>query len=137
LLVPCQIARQTGAIVAIARGPDDPSIQAARAIAAAAKEDFIVIEISTGKYQVAASDWPAGARIIPAPMAQGVQVSGPVIASALRHEGERLVVMTRDDNSIPLDIASLRQVPVLIVEPRGNQSGNVRNSRPEPDLSPA
>ena len=41
LLVPRQIVRESGAIVAIARDGDDPSIQAASAVAAAAKEELI------------------------------------------------------------------------------------------------
>jgi hypothetical protein len=130
LLVPRQIARQTGAIVAIATDSDDPSIQAASTIAAAARENLIVIETSAGKNRITESDLPAGAKIIRAPTVQGGQVNGPTIASVLHHVRERLVVMTRDDNSVPLDIASLRHVPVLIVEPAEKIIARVHGSRP-------
>jgi hypothetical protein len=129
LLVPRQISRLTGAIVAIVRGPDDASIQSASAIATAAKENLIVIETSTDKSRIIENDLPAGTRIIRVSAVQGWQVNGPTIASALRHVRERLVVMTRNDNSVPLDIASLRRVPVLIIEPAEDKTASVHSSQ--------
>ena len=134
LLVPRRIARQSGAIVAIATDPDDPSIQAASAIAAAAKEELIVIETSAGKKRISESDLAVGAKIIRLPAAQGGPADAPVIASALQQVRERLVVMTRGDHSIPIVIASMRHVPILIVEPESEKIGNGHISRRYPEV---
>jgi hypothetical protein len=94
LLVPGRIARYSGAIVAIASGPDDPSVEVAKAIAAAADEDLVVIETSKSATPIASN-----------------------IATALQYANERLVVMTRQDDNTALAVASMRKVPILIVEP--------------------
>jgi hypothetical protein len=96
MLVPPQIARTKGPIVAIAATPDDPSIHTAAAIAVAAKEELIVIE------------------------ARGVALPDPAIcAQAFRQSQERLVVMTRGafENGAASTIAAARRVPVLVIEP--------------------
>jgi hypothetical protein len=72
---------------------------------------------------------PARARIIHVSAAHGGSVDGPTIASALHHLRERLVVMTRGNNSIPMIVASLRRVPVLIVEPAKDKIASVSGSR--------
>jgi hypothetical protein len=95
MLVPPQIARTKGPIVAIAATPDDPSIHAAAAIAIAAKEELVVIE------------------------ARGVALPDPAIcAQAFRQTQERLVVMTRGafEDKAASAIAAARRVPVLVIE---------------------
>jgi hypothetical protein len=96
LLVPSPIARHAGAIAALAASPEDPCVRVARGIAAAAKEDFIMV---------------TGAESI-----RGGRILGAV--SALRGLSERLVVVSRgaiDEAQIPT-IAFARRVPVLVVE---------------------
>jgi hypothetical protein len=48
MLAPPRIARVTGSIVAIAAGPQDPSVETANAIAAAAGETLVVVEVRAG-----------------------------------------------------------------------------------------
>jgi hypothetical protein len=121
LLVPDRIARRSGAIVAITTGPKDQSIEAASAIAAAAKEELVVIETfaSDNAPRVGKGRLPTG---IPytrtsIPASGDGLVNASVVASALRQMRERLVVMARGDKDVPSMIASIRHVPVLIVGP--------------------
>jgi len=96
MLVPPQIARTKGPIVAIAATPDDPSIHTAAAIAVAAKEELVVID------------------------ARGVALPDPAIcAQAFRQSQERLIVMTRGafEGGTASAIAAARRVPVLVIEP--------------------
>ena len=94
LLVPADIARQTGAIVAVAAGPDDPGVRFARAIAAAASEKMVLIEAAEG--------------------AGGLQE----VASQLGRMNERLLVLARDlyDETLIPAMACARRVPVLVVD---------------------
>jgi hypothetical protein len=119
LLIPGRIARHSGAIVAIASAPDDPSIEAARVIATAAKEELVIVEgfKPTDKDHASARDAPTGIRIRRVPVTDVRLRSALAIGSVLGQVHERLVVMTRSDECQPLSIASLRQVPILIVEP--------------------
>ena len=48
LIFPPRLARQSGAVVAIAAVPNDPSVQAASEIARALNEDLVIMEISAG-----------------------------------------------------------------------------------------
>ncbi len=97
LLLPSEIARQTGAIVAVAATPADTGVQIGRIIAAAAKEEFVLV------------DAIAGARMRPE------SLSAPLLSGM----SERLVVLTRGaiDEARVQAIASARRVPVLVVEP--------------------
>ena len=117
LLVPPQIARQSGAIVAIATHARDPSIEAASAVAAAAKEDLIIVDTfeSDGEKWSSEVRMPTGVRLrrISATPHRPINASG--ICFALRQISERLVVMTRGDDAVPSMIASMRHVPVLVV----------------------
>jgi hypothetical protein len=122
LLVPDRIARHAGAIVAIAAEPDDPSIEAAKAIAVAAKEDLIVIEtFRTTDREHSSATYPTtegwGSRIS---VADGGRAHLSRVWSALHHLQERLVVVTRSDDYSPSSITSMRHVPILIVEPRND-----------------
>ena len=49
MLAPARLARSAGPIVAIAAGPDDPSIAAAAAIAEAAGEQLVVVDLASGR----------------------------------------------------------------------------------------
>lgn len=122
LLVPTQIARTHGPVVAIAAGPDDPSIRTAAFIALAAKESLVVVDIDkmraddpklksleaeTGfsiKY-VAAGDVPLS--------------NMDVCVHVFRALQERLVVMARDvlAPEVATSIVSTRHIPVLVIEP--------------------
>ncbi len=111
MLVPPQIARKKGPIVAIAATPDDPSIYTAAAIAVAAKEELVVIE------------------------ARGIALREPAIcAQALRQSQERLIVMTRGafEDGAASTIAAARRVPVLVIEPPADMAA----SRPDAQDAP-
>jgi hypothetical protein len=94
LLVPGDIARQTGAIVAVAAGPDDPGVRFARAIAAAANEKMVLVEAGEGARRL------------------------QEVSLRLGRTGERLLVLARglyDEALIPA-MACARRVPVLVVD---------------------
>ena len=108
MLVPPQIARTKGPIVAIAATPDDPSIHTAAAIAVAAKEELVVIE------------------------ARGIALPDPAIcAQAFRQSQERLIVMTRGafEDGAASTIAAARRVPVLVIEPPASGETEEAQSR--------
>ncbi|HWP24984.1 MAG TPA: hypothetical protein VNL39_01405 [Xanthobacteraceae bacterium] len=114
LLVPARIARHSGAIVAVATGPGDPSIEVAKALARAANTEVIVV----GRYETGAEGPPAQTGA--AGKAAGIRQLG----SALGNVRERLIVVTRSEQNPPTMLASLRRVPVLILEPvRGDEEG--------------
>lgn len=124
LLVPPQIVRSKGPVVAIATSSDDPSIAAAAAIAIAAKEELVIIEADgqdaddPGIRMVAADTGLAIQRIA----AARTGLADPAAcAMAFRQIQERLIVMTRGafTDGAALAIAAARRVPVLVVEPPG------------------
>ena len=117
LLVPPRIARQSGAVVAVTSGPKDQSVEIASAIAAAAKEDLIVIEASLTKKAHLAGDARRPIGIPHRRIVASGDRNAAAIALALCEIRERLVVMTRGDDDIAPKIASMRQIPVLIVGP--------------------
>ncbi len=111
LLVPSRVARRSGVIVAVAAGPGDPSIEVAKALAGAANTDLVVVE----PFKSGGEGPRAEARRTPTIWQVG---------SALEKIRERLIVMTRSEESPPSIIASLRRVPILILEPeRGDRAG--------------
>jgi hypothetical protein len=122
MLVPSHIARAKGPVVAIATSPDDSSIDAAAAIALAAKEELVIIEADgddtddTRLRKLAAST----DLIIERVAADRPGFADPAAcAHAFRQIEERLIVMTRGalaDRTVSA-IAAARQVPVLVVEP--------------------
>jgi hypothetical protein len=121
LLVPPQIARIAGPIVAVAAGPDDPSIEAATAVAAAAREDLVIIESDhhdpdDPRLRQLAADTGLTIKHI----AGGRALADPAARAHLFHAlHERLVVIKRGafDDTVASMIASSRRVPVLVVEP--------------------
>ena len=119
MLVPPQIARIKGPIVAIATTPDDPSIYAATAIAIAAKEELVIIEADGHDAEDSRNLADAGLTIRRTAAAKSGLRNPAACAQAFRQVQERLIVMTRgafQDGMVSM-IASARQVPVLVVEP--------------------
>lgn len=131
LLVPPRIARTIGPIVAVAAAPDDPCIDTALVIAAAAKEELVVIE--------AHADAGPGAPLPAMATERGVRVRrvslGPagaantaLLAGALERIPVRLIVLTQGafDRAVATAIASAQQVPVLVLEPRPPDAASER-----------
>jgi len=124
MVVPSQIARVSGPIVAIATTMDDPSIAVAAGIARAANEELIVVDLCENAIDEAHIGALAAAKglAIKHIIGSGItRANVAPLAHALRSLHERLVVMTRgasDDQVISL-IAAEQQVPVLVVEPAG------------------
>ncbi len=115
LLIPRQIARRAGDVVAIAARPDDPSIPLAAGIARAANEELVIIEL----YDDKAADRSSPPRDRRATRkATGAAVSDPaVLVAAFRGERERLVVVTEGASAaaLPPIVGSWRRVPVLVI----------------------
>lgn len=122
MLVPPQIARTKGPVVAIAAMPDDPSIHAAAAIAVAAKEELVIIEADghdadDPHVRTLAAD--TGLTIQRMSAAKITLPDPALCAQAFRQTQERLIVMTRGafEDRAASAIAAARCVPVLIIEP--------------------
>jgi hypothetical protein len=129
LYLPRRIVRTRGPILAIATAPDDPSIGAAASIAAAAKENLIVIEAfdrEAFEHEQAGetSDLSTGAGV-PAgrlTVARRALFDLRSLSSALEGLHGRMIVVTRGafgegDGDKPAGLAALQAVPVLLVEP--------------------
>ncbi|HUI95758.1 MAG TPA: hypothetical protein VLX44_08405 [Xanthobacteraceae bacterium] len=117
LLVPRQIAREAGDVVAIAAAPDDASIRLAAAIARAAKEELVIVEL----FDAGEGDTRTSEEVRPTRRtASRVAASDPsMLIAAFRSERERLVVITHGatDPTLPTILASWRRVPVLVIAP--------------------
>jgi hypothetical protein len=120
MIVPSRIARRSGPIVAVASAPEDPSIRAAAGFASMTREKLIVMGPSErlgSSASFAAEIEAAGGRIefVPTP------TSAAQLAADLRRWDERLLVMSRGllDNPQVSILASLRSVPVVVMEPAG------------------
>lgn len=124
MLVPPQIARTKGPVVAIAASSGDPSILAAAAIALAAKEELVIIEIDgldtdDPRIRKLAEDTGLVIKHVAAP---NVRLADPAAcAQAFRQITERLIVVTRGAlaEGAASAISAARRVPVLVVEPPG------------------
>lgn len=120
LLVPSRIRRGQGPIVAIAGEPDDASIHSAALLAIAAREELVIIDADhrqasdAGKLAAA-----TGLRVKQIAAARGAFPDPVACTQAFRHLQERLIVMSRGvfDPTVASTIATVRQVPVLVVEP--------------------
>jgi hypothetical protein len=128
LLLPHHIARRGGPIVAIATEADDPAVRAAAGVAAAIGEKLVLVESDQAAWRQSALSDPGVAdleaeRLAPK-LVRLTDSSG--ICSALSHVAERLVVMTRGafDDAVPAMVASIRHIPVLVVQPSGYRSQN-------------
>lgn len=122
MVVPRQIARLRGPIIALAAAPDDPSIGVAAHIAAAANEELVVVDLSDKPIDDARLQAPAaagGLTVKHIVAGKGAGANAAALAEALRGLRERLVVMTRSaaDGEFASVIAAERRVPVLVIEP--------------------
>jgi hypothetical protein len=125
MVVPSRIARLSGPIVALASGPDDPSIEAAAGIANAARERLIVMgpaERFAPNSSLSKAVAASGGRMEFASttaLSNVTRLDFKRLAGELQRWNERLLVMTRgalDDRQAPA-LASLRSIPVVVVEP--------------------
>jgi hypothetical protein len=120
MLVPGHTARLHGPIVALAITPDDRSVRAGLALAAATKEHLLILNASGHPLRMTQDDLTGSSG--------GVQLEerkareGPLdlagLASSLAGVNERLLVANRstfDRRDFPR-IASLRGVPVLVTD---------------------
>jgi len=121
MIIPCRVARSAGPIVAVAIDPDDPSINTALRIAAAAHEKLIVVSPSEdleSNASLATLIASAGVRVEFVRSRKG-QIRATSLADDLQQFNERLIVTNRGtltDSEAPT-LASLRSTPVVIVEP--------------------
>ena len=123
MLVPPNVVRMKGPVVAIAASADDPSIHAAAAIAAAAKEELVIIEADGHDADDPRLRTLAAVTGLTIKRVAAARIALPnpaTCAQVFRHIKERLVVMTRGDfkDAVASTIAAARRVPVLVVEPR-------------------
>lgn len=122
MIVPSCIARTVGPIVAVAGAPDDPSIWCALDIASAAKEKLVVISPCRFDISVELNERAKATGVsIELVASKTEQFDLSAVFRDLGYVAERLIVMTRDavDHADPSRIASLRGVPVLVIEPTG------------------
>jgi len=124
LLIPRSVQRRKGPIVAIATMPNDPAIEVASSIAAAAQEELILIEA----FEPAALTGPATP--VESAITPTLRIRGDGRSlSDMRHLSARLgscneslIVVTRTDlaaaaGNLGMLIAKARCVPVLVLEP--------------------
>jgi hypothetical protein len=125
MLVPPQVSRTKGPVVAVVSGPDDPALPAAAQIASAAKEGLIVVETdgSSERGRRTGEGDPSfeAAGLVTARVVIGKSpLSDPAArADAFRDFKERLVVITRGvlAHETTLSVAAAGRVPLLVVEP--------------------
>jgi hypothetical protein len=122
MIVPTRIARVRGPIVAIATAMDDPSLAVAATVTRAAREELVVVDIGENaiddeRLSAFSADERLPARHIV--VGKGVGSDPAALARVLGPLHERLVVMMRRrvDGHTATTLASLRHVPVLVVEP--------------------
>jgi hypothetical protein len=121
MIIPSRIARSEGPIVAVAIDPDDPSVDMAIRIAAAAHEKLIVVRSFENASSNATLETLAGSL--------GVRVQfirsrkeprrATALADNLQQLSERLIVMSRGTiaDAEASTLASMRSTPVVVVEP--------------------
>jgi len=139
LYVPRRIARQHGPIVVIAAGPEDPSIDVATMIAAAANEDLVLIEADTRagtKGELARRS--VEGMTMERRAADALRLVEPQYLSSLFERlAERLVVVTRRafDDSLPCVLESLRNVPILTLERESHDTDSASRLRRDDQFS--
>jgi hypothetical protein len=118
LILPPRLARRSGPVVALAAAPDDPSIGAAAAVALALEEKLIVVQAFAEKKPAAEHDTIMGVKSRHIVIDRKNLASGTGLASVFAPLHEQLVVMTRDafEEGLPALIASVRSIPVLVIE---------------------
>jgi hypothetical protein len=129
VIVPREVRRTSGSIVAISTGPEDPSIDIAGAIALAAKEKLIVAAVpgpGHGHVRIDKLTEHAGLSVKYISIGNRPMSDSTLMALFLCPLDERLIVLTRGvvPNDIAVSLASARQIPVLIVEPFAHGASN-------------
>ncbi|MDR3466854.1 MAG: hypothetical protein P4M07_13005 [Xanthobacteraceae bacterium] len=127
MLVPRRVARNVGPVIAIAASPLDPSIDAAAGIAAAAKEQLVVVRLHDGTIDDARLDAIAaesGLAIRQIAAARGAQSDAAALAALLGGLQERLIVVTRNkvDREVVAALAATRHIPVLVIGPAESET---------------
>jgi hypothetical protein len=122
MVVPSQIGRAKGPIVAIAATKDDPSIAVAAGIARAADEELVIVDVCETAIDEAHIRALAAAKALTIKHIIDGRITGvnaTSLANALHPFHERLVVMTRSasDDQVASVIAAEQRVPVMVVEP--------------------
>ena len=127
MIVPPRVRRSEGPVIAIAASADDPSLEAAAAIARAAEEELVVADLGDTPIdqmeigRLAAATGGAVRRFT-----AGLRARADIGAldHALHEFQERLLVVTRGarDNRDIAALASRRGVPVLVVEPAAGEA---------------
>ena len=109
LLVPSAIARSRGSILALARGPEDPAVRRASAIAAAAQEPVEILELKD----------------------RDAPLSPPFAPGLWGRTHERLVVMNRalTGTGELLSVAFRRRIPVLALDAGSSDAMSRRTRR--------
>jgi len=121
MLVPAQVTRVRGPVVAIAVDPADPSIRVAATIAIAANEDLIVVHAHEGEsddpnFRTLTADTGLTIKHISTAKAPPL-IDLAAFAHNFHYVQERLIVAARSvlAPERALSIASLRRIPVLAI----------------------
>ncbi len=122
MIVPTQIARSSGPVVALMDTSTDPSLDTAAAIASAANEDLVIVDVgetAIDDAELRARAAAVGCRIRHIAVARGARSDISALDQPLDRFEERIVVVTRGvfNNRSAAAISSTRSVPVLVVEP--------------------
>jgi len=121
MLVPRRVARNVGPVIAIARSPLDPSIEAAAGIAAAAKEPLVILRFDeeTDDTRIQGIGAELGVPVRQIRAGASARSDAAVFSALLGGLRERLIVATRGgvDREFSAAIAAARCVPVLVIEP--------------------
>ena len=120
LVIPAQVARVSGAVVAIATTPHDPSISAAYDLAQALEEELTIVEtFRESRPRQAGNEIASVVREVKHVSATSRSFAdASAVATAFAGLKERLVVISRGafDDDVASLIASTRRVPVLVIE---------------------
>jgi len=117
MIVPCHIARRYGPVVVLAAAPDDVSVRTAAAIASAAKEHLVVLNVS-GRSLAIGDEVLARSVHVEEIMVHESLADPRAIAAVLAGINERLLVapLAPFQRRALQAIASLRGVPVLVTD---------------------
>lgn len=120
MLAPARVARAAGSVVAIATSPDDPSVEAASLITAAAGERLVVVDVRIAADALRVERKREGNDRIQQIDEGPAEYTAEAAPHALRGLTERLTVISRGTirNEVALAIALARGAPVLSLGPR-------------------
>ncbi len=120
LVVPTRIARTTGPIMVTASDPEEPSIRAALAVAAALKERLIVVTPPGTRLPIEVLAEAEQLGVLVEHIASGgLRAEASLAVPALARLQERLRIVTRDvlTDWSPRLFSSLQGIPLLVIEP--------------------